>query len=86
MLKQSNNQATKFRIIGFILLLLSVMNDGFGQKALPDVSISIDAQNISLGELLTRITDKSGLAFSYNPKKIPIQQKTNFTAANKSLA
>ncbi|MEO5600908.1 MAG: TonB-dependent receptor [Cyclobacteriaceae bacterium] len=86
MLKQSNNQAKKFRIIGFFLLFLSVMNEGAGQRALPDVSISIDAQNISLGELLTRITDKSGLAFSYNPKKIPIQQKTNFTAANKSLA
>jgi hypothetical protein len=86
MLARLNQPVNKFSLILLFLILVFGGAECFGQKALPDVTISVRASNIKLSELLNTITEKSGLAFSYNPKKIPVHQKTNYAASDKKLA
>ena len=40
----------------------------------------------SLKEVLASISQKSGIPFSYNPKKIDVSQKVDYAALNKSLS
>jgi CarboxypepD_reg-like domain/TonB-dependent Receptor Plug Domain len=55
------------------------------QKLLPDVVLSIEARDLPLSEVLLMISKKSGILFSYNPKKIPADQKINYSCASKTL-
>lgn len=86
MLNAFNHRTRRLRAMIFFLLPLFAAVETSGQKQLPDVTLSLDAENISLADLLSQITEKSGVAFSYNPKKIPVQQKTNYQATNKKLS
>ena len=74
----------------FIWSLAFVLNlyglNGFAQKKLPEVSISINASQLSLAEVLEIISQKSGIPFSYNPKRIDSDKKIDYTAINKTLA
>ena len=85
MLTAFNRRAKKFRVMIFFVLPLFAAVESSGQKQLPDVTLSLDVDNISLADLLIQITEKSGVSFSYNPKKIPVQQKTRYQATNKKL-
>ena len=85
MLRGLNSQAKKCSFILWYLLLWSGGTACFAQRTLPDRAISINAVNVKLSDLLNTITGKSGMAFSYNPKKIPVQQKTSYSATDKSL-
>jgi hypothetical protein len=85
MLSGSNSQALKYSHIFLYVLLCLAGSACYAQRALPDRSISINAADVKLSELLNTITEQSGLPFSYNPKRIPVQQKTNYSATNKSL-
>jgi CarboxypepD_reg-like domain/TonB-dependent Receptor Plug Domain len=69
--------------IGIIFLFISI--SGFAQKSIPDVRLSLDVKEKSLTEVLDLIAEKSGIPFSYNPRKLPIQQKINYQATDKSL-
>jgi hypothetical protein len=59
--------------------------DVIAQKKLSDTPLSIDVKGMPLSELLTFITTKSGIPFSYNPKKISADKKITYKATNKSL-
>lgn len=85
MLNALNRRAKKFQVTIFFLLPLFAAMETSGQKQLPDVTLSLDVENISLADLLAQITEKSGVPFSYNPKKIPVQQKTTYQTMNKKL-
>ena len=58
----------------------------FAQKKLPVESITILAEDQSIAEILKILTQKSGLQFSFNPKRIDVNQRTNYSAINKSLS
>lgn len=75
------------------LLFLCVLMTSFltssnlvAQKKIPEAPISVEGKNISLTNLLELIAKKSGIPFSYNPKKIPANQLIDYKAVNKSLA
>jgi hypothetical protein len=55
------------------------------QKKLPEIKVSVDFNNGTLAQLLDEIVKKSGVPFSYNPKKIPSNEKINYHVTNKSL-
>lgn len=65
-----------------VLLLISC--SAFGQ-ANPETKISITFSNVSLAQALQEISQKSGVVFSYNPKKIPSSEKITYRASNKSV-
>ncbi len=48
--------------------------------------ISINAQNQTLESILRRISDESGVLFSYNPDQIPISKPCSLNVQNKSVA
>ena len=56
------------------------------QNKLPDITLSIDISNRPLAEVLEIISAKSGIPFSYNPKKIQAGQKINYKAVNQTLS
>jgi len=56
------------------------------QKNLPEVVLSVDVSDQPLEELLESISKKSGLTFSYNPKRINATQKVTYRCTNKTIA
>src|SRR5687768_10334864 len=67
-----------------IVICLSV-NECLAQKVLPEIILSIDADDITLRDLLTTISEQSGIPFSYNPGKIPAMSKTSYHVTDASL-
>jgi len=49
------------------------------------IRISIEANNLRFDEILELIEIESGFVFSYNPRRIPIDQKLSYSANNASL-
>ena len=56
------------------------------QKKLPDIAVTIEANDFSLAALLEVISQKSGIPFSYNPKRIDADRKIDYSVSNKTLA
>jgi len=71
-------------VIALFSLLVLMSSIGHTQK-LPDQKISIDAHNQSLASILTEIEQKSGIKFSYNPRKIQSDRKMDFNVVNKTV-
>ncbi len=86
MLRGLNRQAGKLAGIAFFLMAGFSAISSFSQKQLPEVRLSVHADNVPLSDLLSTITAKSGVSFSYNPKKIPVQQKIDYMAGDKTLS
>src|SRR5688572_3493028 len=85
-------QLTVFkRPVKFFLWMISFLTaivltqPASAQKNLPDVTLTIDVTDMPLSRLLEIIAEKSGLPFSYNPKKIPAGKSVRYSADNKSL-
>jgi len=56
------------------------------QKILPESVLSIDVRDKPLEELLEEIGKKSGIPFSYNPKRIDVSQNVTYQCSDKSLS
>lgn len=56
------------------------------QQKLPNTLLNLVVRDQSLSDVLTTISDQSGIPFSYNPKRIDGSQKITYNAANKSLS
>jgi hypothetical protein len=69
------------------LVLPAIFSSGFvcAQNNLPDITLSIDISNRPLAELLEMISAKSGIPFSYNPKKIQVNQRVSCKVTNQTL-
>lgn len=74
-----------FTLTWLVVPALFLFLNASAQNSLPDVSISVDTQG-TLAELLEIIARKSGVRFSYNPKKIPADEVTRYTAVNKTVS
>lgn len=85
MLNKPDHQGERLWFLAILLLPLFISIETSGQKKLPDVILSVDAKNTTLSELLLLITEETGLPFSYNPKRIPVQQKISYKATDKHL-
>jgi outer membrane cobalamin receptor len=75
----------KFTLAWLVVPAMFLFLNASAQNSLPEVSISIDAHG-TLAELLEIIAKKSGVRFSYNPKKIPADEVTRYTAVNKTVS
>lgn len=72
---------------GVIFLTLACSSHhALAQKNLPDITISLDVRDKPLEELLDEISRKSGIPFSYNPKRIEATQKITYSCTGKKLS
>jgi hypothetical protein len=76
--------ATSNKILPVISFFLLLTINTIAQKS-PDTEISIALTDVSLAQALQEISQKSGVIFSYNPKKIPATEKITYRASNKSV-
>ena len=67
-----------------IVIYLSV-NECTAQKVLPEIILSINADDVTLRDLLLTISQQSGIPFSYNPGKIPAMVKTSYHVTDATL-
>ena len=77
-----------FRFRSLLYLSGILFFSGFSasaQKKLPEIVLSVDVREKSLEELLKEIAKKSGVVFSYNPKRIEVAQKVTYSCTDKSL-
>jgi hypothetical protein len=74
---------SKGLFIVFSISLLAMTNARAQKNA--ETPISIALNNVSLADALTEISTKSGVVFSYNPKKIPVTEKVTYRANNKNV-
>jgi hypothetical protein len=75
----------KFFLQSLLLLATIATSTVYGQKKLPETVITVEVNDVPFSELLEIISKKSGIPFSYNPKKIEAIQKLNYKAINKTL-
>lgn len=68
-----------------LLLLLLLICSSHMLAQVTGTKLSIEAENIELGELLTEISQQSGLNFSFSSRLIDTQSKISFSAKNESL-
>lgn len=72
----------RFSLAFSLLYLLAI--EATAQQS-PETPISITLTNVSLAQALKEISQKSGVVFSYNPKKIPSGETISYRANNKSV-
>jgi hypothetical protein len=84
MLASIQRSIQKKLLKGLVVPMIFLYLHASAQNNLPDVTLSIDV-NTSLTELLAIIAQKSGIRFSYNPKKIPAAQIVRYRVVNQSL-
>lgn len=75
----------RYLLLAIALVSVLTTGDCLAQKAFPDLRISVNEDNIPLGELLSVVSRQSGIAFSYNPRKIPVSTNTSYHAMDKPL-
>ncbi|MEQ8425918.1 MAG: TonB-dependent receptor, partial [Cyclobacteriaceae bacterium] len=76
---------TTCRFISSLIPLLLCFNFGNAQNNFPVIDLTLSFKELPLEEALTAISNKSGISFSYNPKKIPIRQAITYEAENQPL-
>ena len=67
------------------LTLQFISPEGLAQKILPETIISVEASQLPLADVLKIISQESGIPFSYNPKRLDVDRKIDYSAINKSL-
>ncbi|HRG80775.1 MAG TPA: hypothetical protein PL167_14235, partial [Cyclobacteriaceae bacterium] len=55
-------------------------------QKIPDKKITIESKDQSLAQVLEEVSQKSGIRFSYNPKRIQAERKVNYQAIEKSAS
>ncbi|MEQ9423074.1 MAG: TonB-dependent receptor [Cyclobacteriaceae bacterium] len=73
-----------FRLAAIVILTAASQLIAIGQN-IPQTLISIDAENLSLKEVLDEISEQSGLSFAYNPNRIDENVVVTYTAQNSPL-
>ena len=73
-----------YRLVSSIMLLFIFISTANSQQ-IEDTRISLDIREQSLKEVLEIIAAQSGVPFSYNPRKVPIDQKITYSAQEKTL-
>ena len=68
------------------MLLIIVANGVLGQVRLPDYTITLSVKEKTLLQVLDDIAEQTSIPFSYNPRKISINQKITYEAKSQSLA
>lgn len=86
MLKALYRKAREILFLISFLLPVFAATESVGQNKLPEVTISINEEGISLADLLNQISQKGGVAFSYNPRRIQADRQVSYHATNKTLA
>ncbi|HYC86852.1 MAG TPA: TonB-dependent receptor [Chryseosolibacter sp.] len=68
-----------------VVCLLFFVTGFVHAQDIPQVNITVEVAGAPLSELLDDIGKKSGISFSYNPKKIDAARKVTYRAADRSL-
>ena len=85
MLKPDKSVNLWRRICGGLLLLLLFSYSAIAQDNSSATRISVDFQSVTLDEVLKSIAEKSGVSFSYNPRRLPVDQRITFSANQKTV-
>lgn len=72
-----------FRVL--LLIATGPVPDVSAQNNLPGHSFSVEVKDRPLDELLATISEKSGVIFSYNPKKISAEKVVSFSVTNQTV-
>lgn len=67
------------------LVLFFLPGSLLAQKQIPGTRISIEAIDQPLGDVLDLIAEKAAISFSYNPRKLPVEQRITYRASEKTL-
>ncbi len=70
---------------GLVILATLCSSNVCAQNKISGVKITLDVAGLPLSEVLGIISKKTGIPFSYNPRKIPVGQKITYQAKDKSL-
>lgn len=73
-----------WRIMSSVVLLFVFISMANSQQ-ITEAKISLDINEQPLEEVLRLISVQSGIPFSYNPRKIPVDQKISYSAQGKLL-
>ncbi|MEZ4945275.1 MAG: TonB-dependent receptor [Cyclobacteriaceae bacterium] len=73
------------RFFSGLLLLLLFAYSATAQENYRDARISVDFQSISLEDVLNNISEQSGVSFSYNPRRISVDQKITYRASRETV-
>jgi hypothetical protein len=73
------------RFYSLIAITMLTASYSFGQNG-TDTRISISLNNVQLADALAEISKKSGVVFSYNPKKISASERISYNAISKSVS
>jgi hypothetical protein len=85
MLKFLERIASTFTFWYILIPVVFTCVESSAQKKISDIKLTIEINNVPLSQLLEEISKRSNIPFSYNPKKIPSDQKINYKATNKTL-
>ncbi|MEP2668409.1 MAG: TonB-dependent receptor [Cyclobacteriaceae bacterium] len=85
MLKPDKSVNLWRRICGGLQLLLLFSYSAIAQDNSSATRISVDFQSVTLDEVLKSIAEKSGVSFSYNPRRLPVDQRITFSANQKTV-
>lgn len=72
------------KILTLVVVFIAITTQA--QNQLPEKIISVKAKDATLADLLDQIEKASGIPFSYNPKRIPVDKKITYEATNKKFA
>lgn len=68
------------------IVMLFCFFHAYAQNEFPSVRISLDVNNAELKSVIETIQEKSGIFFSYNPNRIPLNLPVTYTAESKLLS
>ena len=77
------NPITRASFLSFIISIVLTYNIN-GQN-LPDTKVSLKAINITLGEVLNILEQKTDITFSYLNEELPLKEKVTLDVENESL-
>jgi len=70
----------------FLALTIQIIcPEVLAQKKLPETIITVRASQLPLADVLKIISQESGIQFSYNPKRIDVGKRIDYSAINKTL-
>lgn len=70
----------------FLALTIQIFGpEVLAQKKLPETIITVRASQLPLADVLKIISRESGIPFSYNPKRIEVDRKIDYSAIDKTL-
>ncbi len=84
-MRVSSNLAINLLTISRVICFIIIGVNWSSAQSLSGINVSIEADNEPLQVVIKELEKQSGISFSYNPRKIPINSLVSYTAQNRPL-